>query len=273
MAENTPLFTKEELKAFRYKCSHKLVVSLTFGAIYLLLVSLFFLNKAVKAGSQNPVFYLVFVAAGYLLLVILTAMIIRRSQSLNFSRFLRGCVKFENWDYKLEYVELRMPGPFSPRFLKYPIHLMILGKVLEQSKIAENADAGRRMIVASAERDPSLEPYREAPLEELMKHHEAFLAAHPEMMQEWNGAESFHSLLVHYILPVAIIVVILSLIFKTCQPPPEETEDAKDAPARTEVQKQAKQAGEAVEETAKDAAKAAGTVEKDAETPLTPPQA
>ena len=272
MAENTPLFTKEELKAFRYKCSHKLVVSLTFGAIYLLLVSLFFLNKAVKAGSQNTAFYLVFVVSGYLLLVILTAMIIRRSQSLNFSRFLRGCVKFENWDYKLEYVELRMPGPFSPRFLKYPIHLMILGKVLEQSKIPENAEAGCRMIAASTERDPSLEPYREAPLEELMKHHGTFLAEHPEMMQEWNGAESFHSLLVHYILPVAIIVVILSLIFKTCQPPPEESEDAKDAPAATAVQGQAKQAGAAAVETANDAAETAA--EKGAEdTALTPPQA
>ncbi|MBO7090005.1 MAG: hypothetical protein J6W70_08880, partial [Lentisphaeria bacterium] len=61
MAENLPLFSKEELKKFRYKCSHKLVVSLTVGAVYLLLVSLFFLNKAVKAGSQNPAFYLVFV--------------------------------------------------------------------------------------------------------------------------------------------------------------------------------------------------------------------
>jgi hypothetical protein len=271
MSENTPLFTKEELKAFRYKCSHKLVVSLTVGAIYLLLVSLFFLNKAVKAGSQNPAFYLVFVASGYLLLVILTAMIIRRSQSLNFSRFLRGCVKFENWDYKLEYVELRMPGPFSPRFLKYPIHLMILGKVLEQSKFPENAEVGRRMIAASAERDPSLEPYREAPLEELMKHHEMFLSEHPEMMQEWNGAESFHSLLVHYILPVAIIVVILSLIFKTCQPPPEEEAgETKDAPTAV-VRDQAKQAGETGEKTAKDAVEATG--EKGAETPLTPPQA
>lgn len=271
MSENTPLFTKEELKSFRYKCSHKLVVSLTFGAIYLLLVSLFFLNKAVKAGSQNPAFYLVFVASGYLLLVILTAMIIRRSQSLNFSRFLRGCVKFENWDYKLEYVELRMPGPFSPRFLRYPIHLMILGKVLEQSKIPENAETGRRMIAASAERDPSLEAYREAPLEELMKHHEAFLSAHPEMMREWNGAESFHGLLVHYILPVAIIVVILSLIFKTCQPPPEEEAgETKDAPTAV-VRDQAKQAGETGEKTAKDAVEATG--EKGAETPLTPPQA
>ena len=268
MADQTQLFTKEELKAFRYKCSHKLVVSLTFGAIYLLLVSLFFLNKAVKAGSQNPAFYLVFVASGYLLLVILTAMIIRRSQSLNFSRFLRGCVKFENWEYKLEYVELRMPGPFSPRFLRYPIHLMILGKVLEQSKFPENAEAGRRMIAASAERDPSLEPFREAPLEELMKHHETFLSEHPEMMQEWNGAESFHGLLVHSILPVAIIVVILSLIFKTCQPPPEEAQDAKDTPAATAVQDQAKQADETVESAAKEAAG-----EKGAETPLTPPQA
>ncbi|MDD6336900.1 MAG: hypothetical protein PUC15_00755 [Lentisphaeria bacterium] len=270
MAENIPLFSKEELKKFRYKCSHKLVVSLTVGAVYLLLVSLFFLNKAVKAGSQNPAFYLVFVTAGYLLLVILTAMIIRRSQSLNFSRFLRGCVKFENWDYKLEYVELRMPGPFSPRFLKYPIHLMILGKVLEQSKIPENAEAGRRMIAASAERDPSLESYREAPLEDLMKHHEAFLAEHPEMMQEWNGAESFHSLLVHYILPVTIIVVILSLIFKTCQPPPEEAGETKDTPAATTVQNQAKPVREAVESAAKDAAETTG--EKGADAPLTPPQ-
>ena len=160
---------------------------------------------------------------------------------------------------------------FSPRFLKYPIHLMILGKVLEQSKFPENAEAGRRMIAASAERDPSLEAYREAPLEELMKHHETFLAAHQEMVQEWNGAESFHSLLVHYILPVAIIVVILSLIFKTCQPPPEETEEPKDVPAATAVRDQAKPAGEAVEPAAKDAAGTDG--EKGAETPLTPPQA
>ena len=33
MAENTPLFTRDELKQFRYQCSHKLVVSLTIGAV------------------------------------------------------------------------------------------------------------------------------------------------------------------------------------------------------------------------------------------------
>ena len=264
-----PLFSRGELKQFRYKCSHKLAISLSFGAVYLLGVTVFFVNKAVhNAATQDRLQYYGFAAAGYVVIVGLIAMIVRRSRALNFSRFLNGCVAFDNFGYMLEYAELRMPEPFSPRFLQYPIHLMILGKVLEQSKFPENAEVGRRMIAASAERDPSLEPYREAPLEELMKHHEMFLSEHPEMMQEWNGAESFHSLLVHYILPVAIIVVILSLIFKTCQPPPEETEDAKDVPAATAVRNQAKPAGEAVEATAEDTVEADG-----AEKTLTPPQA
>lgn len=266
MAENTPLFTKEELKQFRYKCSHKLVVSLTVGAIYLLLVSLFFLNKAVKAGPQNQAFYLAFVVAGYLLLVILTAMIVRRSQSLNFSRFLRGCVKFDKFEYKLEYVELRMPGPFSPRFLRYPIHLMILGKVLERSEKPENAEVGRRMISAAADRDPALEAFREAPLDDLMKRHEEFMAEHPELLREWNGAESFHGLLVHYILPVAIIVVILSLIFKACTPP-ELQEGQNGAPAAAETQKPPVPAGENTVE----AVEAGKTVEAaEPERPVTP---
>ena len=40
MPEDTPapmpLFTRDELKQFRYKCSHKLAISMTVGAIYLL---------------------------------------------------------------------------------------------------------------------------------------------------------------------------------------------------------------------------------------------
>ena len=31
-----PLFSNDELKQFRYKCSHKLAISMTVGAIYLL---------------------------------------------------------------------------------------------------------------------------------------------------------------------------------------------------------------------------------------------
>ena len=275
MAENTPLFTKEELRQFRYKCSHKLVISLTVGAVYLLFLAFFFANKAARAASQNPAFYMVFVAAGFLLLVILTAMIVRRSQSLNFSRFLRGCVKFDKFEYLLEYVELRMPGPFSPRFLRYPIHLMILGKVLAGSEKPENAEVGRRMIAAAAERDPGLEPFRDAPLAELMKRHEGFLAEHPEMVREWDGAENFHGLLVHYILPVVIIVVILSLIFKTCSPPPQPEEKLTRESVTEEVQGQAKKTAENVTEAqdAVPAGEAAQAEETVPAAPVTPPQA
>jgi len=232
-----PLFTKDELKQFRYKCSHKLAVSMTVGAIYLLGMTVFFVNKAAhNAGGQDKLQYFGFAAAGYVVIVGLVAMIVRRSQSLNFSRFLQGCVRFDNFGYMLEYVELRMPEPFSPRFLKYPVHLMILGKVLEHSEKKENVEVGHRMVTASADRDPSLEPYREAELAELMKYHETFLAAHPEMLREWRNAESFHALLVHLILPVVIIVGIISFILKGCEPPELEEQKAK-APAVEDVQK------------------------------------
>ena len=242
MPENTapvPLFTKDELKQFRYKCSHKLAVSLTVGAIYLLGMTVFFVNKAAhNAAGQDKLQYYGFAAAGYVVIVGLIAMIVRRSQSLNFSRFLQGCVRFDNFGYMLEYVELRMPEPFSPRFLKYPVHLMILGKVLEHSEKPENVDVGHRMVAASADRDPALEPYREAELADLMKYHETFLAAHPEMIREWHNAESFHALLVHLILPVVIIVGIISFILKGCEPPdPEALEGNAKAPAAESVQK------------------------------------
>ena len=241
MPENTapvPLFTKDELKQFRYKCSHKLAVSLTVGAIYLLGMTVFFVNKAAhNAAGQDKLQYYGFAAAGYVVIVGLIAMIVRRSQSLNFSRFLQGCVRFDNFGYMLEYVELRMPEPFSPRFLKYPVHLMILGKVLEHSEKPENAEVGRRMIAASADRDPALNPYREAELADLMKYHEAFLAAHPEMLREWRNAESFHALLVHFILPVVIIVGIVSFILKGCEPPELQDEEKAKAATTESVQK------------------------------------
>lgn len=242
MPENTapvPLFTKDELKQFRYKCSHKLAVSLTVGAIYLLGMTVFFVNKAAhNAAGQDKLQYYGFAAAGYVVIVGLIAMIVRRSQSLNFSRFLQGCVRFDNFGYMLEYVELRMPEPFSPRFLKYPVHLMILGKVLEHSEKKENVEVGHRMVAASTDRDPALEPYREAELADLMKYHETFLAAHPEMIREWHNAESFHALLVHLILPVVIIVGIISFILKGCEPPdPEALEGNAKAPAAESVQK------------------------------------
>ena len=61
-----PLFTRAELKEFRYKCSNKLVVSLTVGAIYLLGVTVFFLNKAVhNAAAQDKLQYYGLAAAGY----------------------------------------------------------------------------------------------------------------------------------------------------------------------------------------------------------------
>ena len=233
-----PLFTRDELKQFRYKCSHKLAISLTFGAVYLLGVTVFFLNKAVhNAAAQDKLQYYGLAAAGYVVIVGLVTMIVRRSQSLNFSRFLNGCVAFDNFGYMLEYVELRMPEPFAPRFLKYPVHLMILGKVLEHSEKPENVEVGHRMVAASADRDPALEPFRNAELADLMKYHETFLAAHPEMIREWRNAESFHALLVHLILPVVIIVGIVSFILKGCEPPDPEAEDKTKAPAAESVQK------------------------------------
>ena len=243
MVDTTPLFTPAELNQYRYKCSHKLAVSLTAGAIYLVLVTIFFLNKALKnAAVQDKLYYYGFAAAGYVLLIVLIAMIVRRSQSLNFSRFLQGCVKFDNFGYMLEYVELRMPGPFPPRFLKYPIHLMILGKVLEQSEKPENVETGRRMIAVSADRDSTLEPFREAPLAELMDYHKnTFLPAHQEMLREWHNAESVHSLLVHFILPVVIIVGIVSFILKGCTPP-DETEK-RELPAEEKTQTEAAAGG------------------------------
>ena len=240
MPDNTapvPLFTRAELKEFRYKCSHKLAVSMTFGAIYLLGMTVFFVNKAAhNAGGQDKLQYYGLAAAGYVVIVGLIAMIVRRSQSLNFSRFLQGCVRFDNFGYMLEYVELRMPEPFAPRFLQYPVHLMILGKVLEHSEKKENVEVGHRMVAASADRDPALEPYREAELAGLMKYHETFLAAHPEMLREWRNAESFHAMLVHLILPVVIIVGIISFILKGCEPPELEEQKAK-APAAEDVRK------------------------------------
>ena len=244
MPDNTPapmpLFTRDELKQFRYKCSHKLAISMTVGAIYLLGMTVFFVNKAAhNAGGQDKLQYYGFAAAGYIVIVGLVAMIVRRSRALNFSRFLNGCVAFDNFGYMLEYAELRMPEPFSPRFLKYPVHLMILGKVLEHSEKPENVEAGHRMVAASADRDPALEPYREAELADLMKYHETFLAAHPELLQEWRNAESFHALLVHLILPVVIIVGIVAFILKGCEPPdPEALEDNTKAPAAESVRKQ-----------------------------------
>ena len=233
-----PLFTRDELKQFRYKCSHKLAVSLTVGAVYLLCMTAFFVNKAVhNAGGQDKLHYYGFAAAGYMVIVGLIAMIVRRSQSLNFSRFLNGCIKFDNFGYMLEYVELRMPEPFSPRYLKYPVHLMILGKVLEHSEKKENVEAGHRMVAAAAERDPALEAYREAELADLMKYHETFLAAHQELPREWRNAESFHNLLVHLILPVVIIVGIISFILKGCEPPKLEDQEKAKAPATESVQK------------------------------------
>jgi len=239
MADAQRLFTREELKQYRYKCSHKLAISLSVGAVYLLCVTVFFLNKALhNAGTQDKLQYYGFAAAGYILLVGLVAMIVRRSQALNFSRFLNGCVMFDNFGYMLEYVELRMPEPFSPRFLQYPVHLMILGKVLEHSEKPENVEAGHRMVAAAADRDPELEAFREAELADLMKYHETFLAAHPEMIRAWRDAESFHALLVHLILPVVIIVGIVSFILKGCEPPdPEQLDDNAKTPAAESVQK------------------------------------
>ena len=239
MAENTPLFTRNELKQFRYRCSHKLAVSLTIGAVYLAAVTAFALNKALHntPAAQDRLQYFGLAAAGYILLVGLFGLIVRRSQSLNFSRFLNGCVKLDKIKPLLEYVELRMPEPFHPRFLKYPVHLMILGKVLEHSEKPENAEAGRRMVEAAADRDPALEPFRGAELADLMKYHETFLSAHPEMLKEWRNAESFHALLVHFILPVVIIVGIVSFILKGCDPPPEDETDKAKPPASEEVLK------------------------------------
>ena len=226
MAENTPLFTRDELKQFRYKCSHKLVVSLSVGAVYLLGMTAFLLNMALHnaPSGHGRLQYFGLAAAGYILIVGLVAMIVRRSQTINFSRFLNGCVAFDNFEYMLEYVELRMPEPFPPRFLQYPLHLMILGKVLEHSEKPENVEAGHRMVAAAADRDPALEAFREAELADLMKYHETFMAAHPEMLREWRNAESFHALMVHLILPVVIIVGVISFILKGCEPP-KETEE------------------------------------------------
>ena len=232
-----PLFSRDELKQFRYKCSHKLAISLSFGAVYLLGVTVFFVNKAVhNAATQDRLQYYGFAAAGYVVIVGLIAMIVRRSRALNFSRFLNGCVVFDNFGYMLEYVELRMPEPFSPRFLRYPVHLMILGKVLEHSEKPENVETGHRMVSAAAERDPALEAFRGAELADLMKYHETFLAAHPEMLRDWRNAESFHALLVHLILPVVIIVGIVSFILKGCEPPDPEALEKENPPAES-VQK------------------------------------
>ena len=274
------LFTRDELKQFRYKCSHKLVVSLTVGAVYLFCVTAFFLNKAVhNAGTQDKLQYYGFAAAGYVLIVGLVAMIVRRSQALNFSRFLNGCVKFDNFGYMLEYVELRMPEPFSPRFLQYPVHLMILGKVLEHSEKPENVEVGHRMVSAAADRDPALEAFRGAELADLMKYHETFLAARPEMLRDWRNAESFHALLVHLILPVVIIVGIVSFILKGCEPPELEEEEKEKAPVAESVQKTDTAGNEAKREDAAPAEAGANEVKQEippaveaGERPLTAPE-
>ena len=261
MADAQRLFTRDELKQYRYKCSHKLAISLSVGAVYLLCVTVFFLNKALhNAGTQDKLQYYGSAAAGYILLVGLVAMIVRRSQALNFSRFLNGCVMFDNFGYMLEYVELRMPEPFSPRFLQYPVHLMILGKVLEHSEKPENVETGHRMVAAAADRDPELEAFREAELADLMKYHETFLAAHPEMIRAWRDAESFHALLVHLILPVVIIVVIVSFILKGCTPPELMEEERAKAPAAEQAQQNDVDNGNA----AASADASASGVEKDA---------
>ena len=276
-----PLFTREELKQFRYKCSHKLAISLTVGAVYLLGVTVFFVDKAIRnAGAQNRLQYYGLAAAGYTLLIVLIAMLVRRSQSLNFSRFLTGCVRFDNFGYMLEYVELRMPGPFSPRFLQQPVHLMILGKVLEHSEKPENVEVGRRMVAASVDRDPALEAYRDAELADLMKYHETFLAGHPEMLREWHNAESFHALLVHLILPVVIIVGIVSFILKGCEPPELEEEDNSKAPAAVSVRNQDASDGSktlpadaSAEKSQKEAAPDAGAGTRPVNEPESAPQA
>ena len=60
-----PLFSNDELKQFRYKCSHKLAISMTVGAIYLLGMTVFFVNKAAhNAGGQDKLQYYGFAAAG-----------------------------------------------------------------------------------------------------------------------------------------------------------------------------------------------------------------
>ena len=242
MADPVRLFSRDELRQYRYKCSHKLVISLTVGAVYLALLTFYFLNKAFhNAAMQDKLRNYGFAVAGYILLIILIGMIVRRSQALNFSRFLRGCIEFDNFGYMLEYVELRMPGPFSPCFLKYPIHLMILGKVLEHSEKPENAETGRRMIAAAADRDPALEALRDAPLADVMAFHKSFLDGHPEMIRDWRNAENFHGMLVHYILPVVIIVGILSFILKGCTPPTEDKADPTDSKAKGNSQKAATQ--------------------------------
>ena len=278
MPDNTaapmPLFTPDELKKFRYKCSHKLAVSLTVGAVYLLGMTVFFVNKAAHgAGGQNKLQYYGLAVAGYVVIVGLIALIVRRSQSLNFSRFLQGCVRFDNFGHMLEYVELLMPEPLSPRFLKYPVHLMILGKVLEHSEKPENVEAGHRMVAASADRDPALEPYREAELAELMKYHETFLAAHQEMIREWRNAESFHHLLVHLILPVVIIVGIISFILKGCEPPELEEEEKAKAPASESVRKPDAAANQDAETQKTDAAPASEAEIPAVTAPGTVPQA
>ena len=188
---------------------------------------------------------------------------------------------FDNFGYMLEYVELRMPGPFSPRFLKYPVHLMILGKVLEQSEKQENAETGRRMIAGAAERDPALERFREAPLAELMEYHATFLAEHPEMLREWNNAENFHGLMVHFILPVVIIVGIVSFILKGCTPPELVEDQKKETEASAAVKTQTKKDQSATVEMQKkteapaaaEPQKEAGTASGEAGETVTAPQA
>ena len=266
MADTPRLFTSDELKQYRYKCSHKLAISLTVGAIYLSAMTLFFLNKALHnaADAQDKLRCYGFAAAGYIAVIVLVGMLVHRIRSLNFSRFLRGCVVFDNFEYMLEYVELRMPGPFPSRFLKYPIHLMILGKVLEHSEKPENVESGRRMIAAAADRDPELESLREAPLADVMELHKGFLDAHPELVREWRNAETFHGILVHFILPAVIIVGVASIVLKGCSPPDEAKKRKLPAAEETQGKASLNEAGDSLSQAGTVAPAAADRAEETA---------
>ena len=245
MADSARLFTPDELRQYRYKCSHKLAVSLTIGALYLPFMTLFLVGKLLEGTAlDRKAMNYGLTAAVFFLLVAATAVIVRRSREVNFSRFLRGCVEFGSFENMLDYAEVRMPEPFSPRFLKYPVHLMILGKVLEQSGQAENAEAGRRMIAAAAEHDPALERFREAPLADLMEYHRMFLEENPEMIREWNRSEKFHRVLVRFILPLALVALVAAFILKGYLPDAKQDGQATSAAQETQAQPSASAAQE-----------------------------
>lgn len=228
------LFTPEELRRYRYRCSHKLAVSLTIGALYLPFMTYFLVGKLLKGTAlERDALNYGFAAVAYILLVALTVAIVRRDQTVNFFRFLRACAEFKGFENLLDYVEYRTSGPFPARFMKHPVHLMILGKVLERSEEKENAEAGRRMISSAAERDPALERFRDAPLADLMEYHKAFLEENPEMVREWNKAEKFHRTMARFVLPLAIVVLILAFVLKGCAPAAEPKKANPPAPAET----------------------------------------